>query len=101
MSTASIFESLAKEVVGRSTIQDKSLGTFFERYARDSQLPDAIVSYIRTVYEWRNREPLAGHGSLAEPQIRRTDAVMLLEITKAIVRVEKLLGVDSDEAANN
>ena len=100
-SSASIFEILAKEVVGRSTVLDQSLGAFFDLYARDSQLPDEIADYVRAVYRWRNREPLAGHGSLDEPQITRTDAVVLLELTKAIVRMERVLRFDSDGTANN
>lgn len=99
-SSASIFETLAKEVVDNSTVLNQSLGAFFDRYARDSRLPDEITDYIRTVYRWRNREPLAGHGSLGQPQITRTDAVVLVELTTAIIRMERLLRFDSDGTAN-
>ena len=39
--SATVFETLAKEVVGISTVQDQTLKSFFDRYRKDSGLPPA------------------------------------------------------------
>ena len=90
-SSASIFETLAKVVVGIPSIQDQTLKSFFDRYRKDSTLPDEILDYILAIYESRNSTPLAGHGSTQTPDISRTEAVVLAEITKAFVRIEYIL----------
>src|SRR5205807_7428142 len=65
--SASIFETLAKDIVGISTIQNQPLKGFFERYRKNSALPDKILDYILAIYESRNITPLAGHGSTQTP----------------------------------
>lgn len=89
--SASIFETLAKQIVDLESVQDRSLGSFFDRYKNDSALPDAVVDYIQEIFQRRNTEPIAGHGHLEEPGITREDAVLLAEMTKAFVRIERKL----------
>jgi hypothetical protein len=86
--SASIFETLAKDIVGIPTVQDKTLKSFFDRYRNDSSLPDAFLDYILETYESRNVTPLAGHGSTAIPTITKEQSIILIEMTKAFVRSE-------------
>lgn len=86
--SASVFETVAKEVVGIPTVQDKTLKQFFDRYKNDSSLPPEILNYIKSVYEKRNTTPLAGHGSIQIPALSKRDAIVLSELTKAFVNIE-------------
>ncbi|MBD1915611.1 MULTISPECIES: hypothetical protein [Cyanophyceae] len=89
--SASIFETLAKHIVGTSSIQNQSLGSFFARYQRDSQLPPELQAKVIAVYNARNTTPLAGHGSTETPTLTVHEAVTLTELTKAFVRIEYIL----------
>lgn len=92
-SSASIFETLAKEVIGIPNIQNQTLKSFFDRYRKDSNLPTEVLNYILSVYDSRSSVPLAGHGHTATPEISHETAVTLSEITKAFVSIEyKLKG---------
>ena len=86
--SASIFETLAKDIVGIPSVQSQTLKSFFERYRKESTLPHEILDYILTIYELRNTTPLAGHGSTQMPNISRKEAIALLEMTKAFVSIE-------------
>lgn len=87
-SSASIFETMAKDIVNISSVQNQTLKGFFDRYRKDSALPDGILNYILGVYESRNVTPLAGHGSTEIPQITKKEALVLCEMTKAFVKIE-------------
>jgi hypothetical protein len=87
-SSASIFETLAKDIVGTPGIQNQTLGGFFQRYRNDSLLPDSILDYIKDTYNDRNTTPLAGHGSTDTPQITKEESIVLSEMTKAFVKME-------------
>lgn len=87
-SSASIFETMAKEIIGIATIQDKTLKSFFDRYRVDSKLPSEVLDYILATYDKRNITALAGHGSLTIPSITKEEAIILIEMTKAFVRIE-------------
>ena len=87
-SSASVFETMAKEVIGIESVQDETLGSFFQRYRNDSALPDEILDYIEDIYDARNVTPLAGHGSLDDPDIDETQATALVKMTKAFVEIE-------------
>jgi hypothetical protein len=87
-SSASIFETMAKEIIGLDSIQDKTLKSFFERYRADSNLPKEILNYILATYDKRNVTSLAGHGSLGIPDITKEESIILIEMTKAFVRIE-------------
>ena len=94
--SSDIFETLAKEVVGISSVQNQTLKSFFERYKKDSGLPDEVLNYILSVYDSRSSVPLAGHGHTAIPEISFETAITLSEMTKAFVSIEyKLKGNES------
>jgi hypothetical protein len=86
--SASIFETMAKEIIGIPTIQDQTLKSFFDRYRADSNLPPEILDYILETYDKRNITALAGHGSLTIPEITKEQAIILIEMTKAFIRIE-------------
>jgi hypothetical protein len=86
--SASIFETMAKDVVGIPTVQNQTLKAFFGRYRKESGLPEEILDYILSIYESRNVTPLAGHGSTDTPTVTRKTAIALSEMSKAFVRIE-------------
>ena len=87
-SSASIFETMAKDIIGIPSIQNQTLKSFFDRYRHDSKLPDEILNYILSTYEERNSEPMAGHGGLGAPNITKEKAIILIEMTKAFIKIE-------------
>lgn len=89
--SAVIFETMAKDIVGIPTVQNQTLKSFFERYRKDSLLPNEILDFILNVYDSRSTEPLAGHGSTEAPEITREIAIVLSEMTKAFVKIEYTL----------
>lgn len=93
--SANIFETLAKDIVAVETIQNQTLGGFFEKYKKESKLPEEIVDKILEVYKQRNTEPLAGHGSTVAPSFSQEEATILAELTVAFVRIEYRLKVIS------
>jgi hypothetical protein len=93
--SASIFETLAKDVMENPNVNAQTLGSFFDGYRKKSLLPEPVLDYMLRVYTERNVVPLAGHGSLAEPTISPEEAVTLCELTKTIVRIERRLGEQS------
>ncbi|SMF22292.1 hypothetical protein [Pseudogulbenkiania subflava] len=97
-SSASIFETLAKDVVGIASVQGQTLASFFDRYKKDSQLPAEIQAKVLETYKSRNSTPLAGHGSTQAPLISKEEAVTLCELTKAFVRIEYHLLADKVDA---
>jgi hypothetical protein len=86
--SASVFETMAKDIVGLPSVQTQTLKGFFDRYRKDTHLPKEIIDYVLSIYESRNRTPLAGHGSTLDPVISRETAISLTEMTKAFVRIE-------------
>lgn len=91
--SASILETLAKDIIDIPTIQDQPLKSFFDRYRKDSKLPDEILNYILKIYDLRNTTPLAGHGSTKEPEISKDQAIILSEMTKTFVKIEYTLNI--------
>ena len=86
--SATIFETVAKDVVALPSVAGQTLGGFFDRYRKDSALPDEILDYILAVYQRRNTEPLAGHGNVAEPTVSKSEAELLAVLTKAFITYE-------------
>ncbi|PYP89037.1 MAG: hypothetical protein DMF61_04905 [Blastocatellia bacterium AA13] len=86
--SASVFETLAKEVVGIAGVQNQTLKSFFDRYRKVSGLPQALLDYVLAIYDRRNKVPLAGHGSTLPPDISRQEATLMAELTKAFVNIE-------------
>jgi len=93
--SASVFETLAKDVVNLSSVENRSLGSFFDRYRKDSSLPTPILDYILEIFNKRNTEPLAGHGSRQPPKIAKKQAIIISEMTKSFVRIERQLAMTS------
>ncbi|EKF35066.1 hypothetical protein [Bacillus xiamenensis] len=92
---ASIAETLAKEVVQKPSIVDKSLGSFIGLYKKETKLPESFIDYIKYIYNKRNSEPLSGHGSINEPSITKAEAIIISEMTKAFVIIEKKLMIQN------
>jgi hypothetical protein len=93
-SSATIFETLAKIIVNESKIENQTLKSFFDRYRKDSNMPEAILDYIINIYECRNVTPLAGHGSTKEPNLTQKQAIIMAEMTKAFVKIEYRLQIE-------
>ena len=91
--SASIFETLAKDIVSLPSVENKSLGSFFDRYRTDSKLPETILDYIISIFNKRNTEPLAGHGSTRALNVSKEEAIILSEMTKTFVRMERKLAL--------
>jgi len=89
--SASVFETLAQDIIGLESIKNQTLPSFFKRYRKDSSLPNEILDYILSIYKRRNNEPLAGHGSTNTPSITQSEAVILAELTIALVKIERRL----------
>lgn len=86
--SASIFETMAKDIIGTENIKDQTLKSFFDRFRKDSSLPKEILDYVLMVYDKRNTTPLAGHGSVDSPSISQKEAIILAELTKSFIRIE-------------
>jgi hypothetical protein len=89
--SASVFETLAKDVTQNPSVNDQTLASFFAGYRKKSLLPEPVLDYMLSVYNNRNTAPLAAHGSLSEPTVTPEEAVSLCELTKTIVRMERAL----------
>lgn len=90
-SSATIFETLAKDLLKNPSIENQSLGGFFTSYRNKSKLPETVIDTIENIYLKRNTEPLAGHGSTLPPNISNDEAVLIIEMTKAFIRMERRL----------
>ncbi len=88
---ASVFETLAKDLINNPKVNDQTLGGIFGAFRVASNLPPAILDYIHQIYKDRNSTPLAGHGSVAQPNLDKATAVVLVEFTKFAVRTERSL----------
>lgn len=90
--SATIFETMAKDIINSASIQTETLGGFFEKYRKNSRLPKEILDYILSIYNERSSTPLAAHGSTqTPPEISKEQLVALVEMTKAFVRIEYTL----------
>ncbi|WP_144533983.1 hypothetical protein [Bacillus pumilus] len=89
--SANILETLAKDVLKNPVIDDKSFGSFFDSYKKNSTLPPEFIDYIHSIYKRRNSEPLSGHGSTKTPTITEREAIVISELTKMFVLTENKL----------
>jgi hypothetical protein len=87
-SSASVFETLAKQVVAIESVQNATLKGFFGRYREDSKLPQVFLDYVLSLYDARNVTHLAGHGGLDPIAVTEEAATIMTEMTKAFVRIE-------------
>jgi hypothetical protein len=86
--SASIFETMAKDVVQNPAVENQTLAGFFEQYRRHSALPRPSLDLILDTYRRRNTTPLAGHGGTGTPQISREQAKEIVTVTSEFVRHE-------------
>lgn len=86
--SATIFETLAKDIIASPSIENKSLGSFFDKFLNNSRLPEPILDYIQKIYNDRNTRPLAGHGQTKAPNVTKAEAITIAEMTKALVKIE-------------
>jgi hypothetical protein len=96
---ASMFETVAKQVVSDPNVQNRSLGPWFTAYRNHSSLAVPLLDAIEDIFRRRNIEPLAGHGSTSDPTITEEDAVQVRELTIALVRMETTLAALSVKQA--
>lgn len=87
--SACIFETLAKDIIENPNVENQSLGGFFDSYREHSNLSEPVLDMIKSIYSKRNTEPLAGHGRTTEPDIGKEEAIVILEMTKSFVRMER------------
>ncbi|WEL88160.1 hypothetical protein P0D90_32045 [Pseudomonas sp. CBSPCBW29] len=85
---ANILETTAKDIIKSESINNQTLGSFIEKYEKDSSLPEDIKSVVGKIYGLRNTMPLSGHGSIRAPSITMKDAIIIAAATKFIVEVE-------------
>lgn len=90
-SGASVFESLAKQTVPNQNIQNQSFGGWFSLYRNHSKLAAPLLDAIKEIFDRRNIEPLAGHGSISNPSITQEEAIQVRVLTIALVRLERTL----------
>ncbi|MDD1978511.1 hypothetical protein [Pseudomonas tussilaginis] len=85
---ANILETTAKDIIESDKIVDQTLGSFIEKYKKESSLPDGIKDIVGTIYNLRSKMPLSGHGSTKLPSINMHDAIIIAATTKFIVEIE-------------
>lgn len=90
-SSASIFETLAKAIIPNPNIQDKSLGSFFDSFRNHAKLAAPMLDLVQEIFNRRNVEPLSGHGSTRNPEVTREEALQVVHLTRAFVRLEREL----------
>jgi hypothetical protein len=93
---ASVFETVAKQVVSKPEVEKKSLGSWFNLYRKHSKLSAPLLNIIEGIFQRRNIEPLAGHGSSSDPSITQEEAIQVRELTIAFVRLERTLATVSE-----
>lgn len=86
--SACIFETMAKDIINIESIDNQTLKSFFERYKKDSGLPNEFLDYILMIYERRCSTPLAAHGNTKMPNISKQEAIIIIEMTKAFVKIQ-------------
>jgi hypothetical protein len=96
--SATIFETLAKLVFSNPAVEGQTLGGIFDGYRKRSGLPDAVLDFVLETYQRRNAEPLAGHGATRAPAITAKEAVILIEMTKMSVRLERRIALQELDA---
>ena len=87
-----VFETLAKVVFASPNVESSTFGSIFDGYKKRSKLPEFLLQYAKETYDRRCTEPLSGHGSTLPPSVSKEDAVVITELTKTCVRLERKLG---------
>jgi hypothetical protein len=90
---ASLFETVAKQVVPNPNVQNQSLGSWFSLYRKHSKLAVPLLDTIEDIFKRRNIEPLAGHGSVSDPSITEDEAIQARLLTIVLLRLERALAI--------
>ncbi len=85
---ASVFEAMAKHIVQAPSVQNKPLGSFFDKYRNHSALSEEYLDEILKIYNQRSITPISGHGSVQAPNIAIQDARKFMDFTSNCVRLE-------------
>jgi len=85
---SNILETMAKDVLGDEKLASQTLGSFIEKYNKESSLPGEVKNVVGAIYNLRNTMPLSGHGSTSEPNINMQDAIVIAAATKFVVEIE-------------
>ena len=85
--SASVYETLVKDISGEPKFQKMSLGQILNDSQFSLNIPEQIIDYIREIFKKRNTVPTAGHGGTSIPTITKEEAIVIREFTKTIVRV--------------
>ena len=85
---ASILETATKDIIQSNGIENQTLGSYIEKYYKESKLPNDIKEIVGKIYKLRNTMPLSGHGSTSEPNMNMHDAIVIAAATKFIVEIE-------------
>ena len=85
---ANILETTAKDIIKSDSIENQTLGSFIEKYKKESTLPNEIKDVVGNIYNLRNKMPLSGHGSTSVPNMDMQDAIVIAATTKFIVEIE-------------
>ncbi len=85
---ANILETTAKDIINSDSIENQTLGSFIDKYKKESTLPEQIKDVVGNIYNLRNKMPLSGHGSTNVPNMNMHDAIVIAAATKFIVEIE-------------
>lgn len=85
---SNILETMAKDVLGDEKLANQTLGSFIEKYKKESSLPNEVRNVVGAIYNLRNTMPLSGHGSTNEPNINMQDAIVIAAATKFVLEIE-------------
>jgi hypothetical protein len=92
---ATIVENIAKTVVGNPNVINQPLGGWFNSYKNSSSLPGYILDEAIALYNRRNTSPNAGHGTPAESDVTREDAVNTIGLVRMIIFCENQFQKDA------
>lgn len=85
---SNILETMAKDILGNEKLANQTLGSFIEKYKKESSLPEEIRNVVGGIYNLRSKTPLSGHGSTDAPNINMQDAIVIAAATKFVVEIE-------------
>ncbi|EIH6319594.1 hypothetical protein BH189_005163, partial [Escherichia coli] len=57
---SNILETMAKEILDDPNVLNKSFGSFFEKFKKESKLPLGFINAVKDIYDLRNKIPTAG-----------------------------------------
>lgn len=85
---ANVLETTAKDILKSGSIENQTFGSFYEKYRKNSKLPDEIIGAVEKIYKLRSETPLSGHGSTMTPSMDMYDAIVIAAATKFVVEIE-------------